>query len=144
MPQSALVIGGSSDIARETMRLLAARRLRKALLAGRHQVGLDSVAEELRSLNVAVETTFLDITDTSRLDFFAADAMIQLGEIDLVIMAVGVLGVSEFDELDAVGVASTLTTNFVGPAAVTLAMAKALRSQGWGRIVMLSSVAGAR
>lgn len=144
MPQSALVVGGSSDIAVETMRLLAGRRLRRALIAGRHVDSLDTVAHELRSLNVTVDTAQLDVTDVDRLDGFAAEALSRLGEIDLVIVAVGDLGIAALDQLDAVGVASTLATNFVGPAAVTLAMAQVLRAQGWGRIVILSSVAGVR
>ena len=68
----------------------------------------------------------------------------RLGEIDLVLVAVGDLGSAALDELDAVAVASTVATNFSGPAAVTLAMAQVLRAQGWGRIVILSSVAGVR
>jgi decaprenylphospho-beta-D-erythro-pentofuranosid-2-ulose 2-reductase len=46
--------------------------------------------------------------------------------------------------LDASRVASLTSTNFTGPAAAMTAFARVLRSQGHGRIVVLSSVAGYR
>jgi len=144
MPQTAVVIGGGSDIARETLRLLALRRLRRALLAGRNVESLEALAQELREAGVTVETALLDVTHVGALDGFSSKAAARLGEIDLVLMAVGDLGVATLDELDALAVASALATNFEGPAAATLALAQVLRKQGWGRIVVLSSVAGVR
>jgi decaprenylphospho-beta-D-erythro-pentofuranosid-2-ulose 2-reductase len=145
MPQSALVIGGGSDIARETLRLLAGRRLRSVLLAGRNQSALEAVADELRVLGVTrSETIHLDVTEVDRLETFAREASARLGEIDLVLVAAGDLGTAALDDLDAPTVASALTTNFAGPAAATMALSAVLRLQGSGRIVVLSSVAGVR
>jgi decaprenylphospho-beta-D-erythro-pentofuranosid-2-ulose 2-reductase len=144
MPQTAVVIGGSSDIARETMRILAGRRLRRVILAGRNAKTLDALAEELGVLGVTAETASLDVIDVAGHDGFAADAVARLGEIDVVLVTAGDLGISSLDELDANAVASIIGTNFTGPAAATLALAKVLRAQGWGRIVVLSSVAGVR
>ncbi len=144
MPQSAVVIGAGSDIARETLRLLAGRRLNRVILAGRNTKSLDALSEELRVWGVTAETTALDVTDVAHLDAFSTDAAARLGEIDLVLMAVGDLGTGALNDLDSAAVASTVATNFGGPAAVTLALARILREQGWGRIVVLSSVAGVR
>jgi len=142
MPQSAVVVGGSSDIARETLRILAGRRLRSVLLAGRDAGSLEAVAAELRTLGVtSAETARLDVSEVGGLDAFAAEAARRLGEIDLVIVAAGDLGTAVIDELDADSVAANIVTNFAGPAAVTLALAHVLRAQGCGRIVILSSVA---
>jgi decaprenylphospho-beta-D-erythro-pentofuranosid-2-ulose 2-reductase len=144
MPQTAVVIGGSSDIARETLRLLAGRRLRRVIVAGRNAKSLDALADELGVLGVTAESASLDVTDVIGHDGFAVEALARLGEIDLVLVTVGDLGTASLDELDAVTVSSLLATNFTGPAAVTFALAKVLRAQGWGRIVVLSSVAGVR
>ena len=144
MPQTVVVIGGSSDIARETLRLLARRRLRRVLLAGRQLDSLQAVADELQVLGVEAETGLLDVTDVGAIAGFASEALARLGEIDLVLVAVGDLGVASLDDLDVFTVEKMLETNFVGPAAVTLAFAQAMRSQGWGRVVVLSSVAGVR
>jgi len=145
MPQTAVVIGGGSDIARETLRLLAERRLRSVLLAGRDATALEAVADELRVLGVAAATTaHLDVTDVGFLEAFANEAGERLGEIDLVLVSVGDLGSSVVEDLDATAVAAAVITNFAGPAAVTMALAQVLRAQGCGRIVVLSSVAGVR
>jgi decaprenylphospho-beta-D-erythro-pentofuranosid-2-ulose 2-reductase len=144
MPQTAVVIGGSSDIASETMRLLASHRLKRVLLAGRNTARLRALADELQALGVEVTTEHLDVTEVGTLDRFATESVARLGEIDLVLMAVGDLGVADLDDMDALTVGSMLATNFSGPAAVTLALAKAMCAQGWGRIVILSSVAGVR
>ena len=145
MPQSAVVLGGSSDIARSLLRALALRRLGRVLLAGRDPASLAESAGELRALGVdEVETVAFDITDVARLDEFAAEAARRLSCIDLVVVATGVLGSADLDDLDASAVSSSLTTNCTGPAAATFAFARVLREQGCGRIVVLSSVAGYR
>lgn len=144
MPQSAVVVGGGSDIARAILRSLADRRLRRVLLAGRDEASLGTAAAELRERGVTVDTAALDVRDPGALDAFAAEAARRLGEIDLVLVAAGVLGTASFDELDAAAVFDSAATNFAGPAAVTMALAKVLRVQGAGRILVLSSVAGVR
>jgi decaprenylphospho-beta-D-erythro-pentofuranosid-2-ulose 2-reductase len=145
MPQSAVVLGGSSDIGRALLRALASRRLERVLLAGRDPASLGETAAELRALGVGtVEVAPLDVTDVGRLEAFADSARARLGEIDLVLVAAGVLGAGGIDELDASAVASSLTTNLTGPAAASVAFARVLRAQGSGRLVVLSSVAGYR
>ena len=47
MPQTAVVIGGTSDIGRSILRALVARRLDRIILAGRDADGLAAVADEL-------------------------------------------------------------------------------------------------
>ena len=67
------------------------------------------------------------------------------GDIDLVLVAAGELDMADLTTLDSRRVASLTTTNFTGPAAAMTAFAMAaLRAQGHGRIVVLSSVAGYR
>jgi decaprenylphospho-beta-D-erythro-pentofuranosid-2-ulose 2-reductase len=145
MPQSAVVIGGGSDIARETLRLLAGRRLQRVILAGRSAEVLEGVAHELGALGVAgASTVVLDVTHIDELERFAATALERLGEIDLVLVAAGDLGTAVVADLDAAAVAAALTTNFVGPAAAIMAFARVLQEQGCGRLVVLSSVAGVR
>jgi decaprenylphospho-beta-D-erythro-pentofuranosid-2-ulose 2-reductase len=144
MPQTAVVVGGTSDIARALLRALVARRLRRIVLIGRDQVGLGAAAAELRALGASeVETLTLDVTDVTRASTVIRDASARLGQVDLVVVASGVLG-AEGDERDPEAVARILSTNATGPAAVLTASASVLREQGHGRIVVLSSVAGVR
>ena len=91
-----------------------------------------------------VLTWSLDVAEIDRLDAFAERAASELGSVDLVLMAVGALGTSDLEALDAKAVSRTIVTNFAGPAAVLGAFVATLRAQGTGRIVVLSSVVGVR
>ena len=145
MPQTAVVLGGTSEIARSVLRSLASRRLRHVVLAGRDEIGLQGAAKELQALGVAsVETALWDATDGDAHAALASDVAERLGKIDLVLVAAGVLGDQEICETDAKEAASVLSTNLTGPAAAMVAFANLLRSQGHGRLVVISSVAGIR
>jgi len=145
MPQTAVVIGGTSDIGRSILRALVARRLRHVILAGRDEVGLRTVAEELLGIGAtSVETAFCDVTDTASHAALARDVATRLGQIDLVLVTAATLGDQEGDEGDPLSTARVLDTNCTGPAAAMVAFAGVLRAQGHGRIVVLSSVAGVR
>ena len=145
MPQTAVVLGGGSDLSRAILRSLAGRRLISVLLAGRNGDSLEVAAEELRGLSIPkVETEQLDVTDIGALEGFADSAATRLGHVDLVLIAAGELDMTDIATLDAARVASLTTTNFTGPAAAMTAFARVLRAQGDGRIVVLSSVAGYR
>jgi decaprenylphospho-beta-D-erythro-pentofuranosid-2-ulose 2-reductase len=145
MPQTAAVIGGGSDLAVEILEQLARSRLRAALLVGPRAASLEVAAGRLRAAGVErVETVELDVTDVDALEGLADDAARTLGAIDLVLVAVGLLGTAELDALDAAEVGRSIAVNFGGPAAAATAFARVLRAQGSGRIVVLSSVAGYR
>ena len=145
MPQNVVVLGGSSDLARAILRDLSARRLQHVLLAGRNPAALEIVAKELRELGAErVETAAFDAREAATHDALADDAVARLGSVDLVIVAAGVLGTSELDDLEPARVADEITTNFTGLAAAMIAFARIMRRQGFGRIVVLSSAAAVR
>lgn len=65
-------------------------------------------------------------------------------DLDLVVMAAGVLGDQQLAAADPDQAARILTTNLVGPAAALTAAAARMREQRHGTLVVLSSVAGLR
>lgn len=144
MPQTAVVVGGTSEIARAVVRGLVPRRLTRVVLAGRDTESLNSAAKELVALGADAMVATLDVTDVEGHTAFAEEAADRLGEIDLVLVAAGVLGDQETDAADPVAAHRVLETNCSGPAGVLTAFANVLRRQGQGRIVVLSSVAGVR
>jgi decaprenylphospho-beta-D-erythro-pentofuranosid-2-ulose 2-reductase len=145
MPQSAVVVGGTSELAFSVLEELARRRLDGVVLTGREAGGLERTAARLRALGVTKVTTVVhDVRDVDGAQALAEAARAQLGQIDLVLVAAGALGSSEVETLGARGVADTITTNFTGPAALVAELAAVLRAQGSGRIVVLSSVAAVR
>jgi decaprenylphospho-beta-D-erythro-pentofuranosid-2-ulose 2-reductase len=145
MPQTAVVIGGGSDLALAVMRRLASRRLRALVLVGRDIARLDQAAKELSDLGVkSVATLVSDVCDAGGHEALAHDCEQLLGSVDLVVVAAGSLGSAELDALRAEDVARSIETNFAGPAAAITAFATLMRAQGYGRIVVFSSVAGVR
>lgn len=144
-PQSLLLLGGSSDIGLATARALVARRARTVVLAGRRPDALEAPAAELRDLGAErVATLAFDADDTASHGGFADDAFSRHGDIDVVLVAFGVLGDQRQAEEDPQEAVDVLRTNLVGAASIGLHAARHLRRQGHGTLVALSSVAGER
>jgi decaprenylphospho-beta-D-erythro-pentofuranosid-2-ulose 2-reductase len=144
-PQSVVVLGGTSDIARETVNLFAADRCRSVVLAGRDPAALEKAAVGLRPSVSRVETVQFDATSTDGIEETVRRCFEAAGEpVDVVIVAVGELGHQETDETDPDRIARMVTVNLTWPVAAMAAVANRLTTQGHGRIVVLSSVAGYR
>ena len=144
-PQSVLVLGGSSELARAILRRLVARRARTVILAGRDPERLKEAAAELSSLGAdVVEMLPFEATDTASHQGLVDDVFGRHGDIDLVLFAFGTLGTPERDAADATGAAEVAAVNFVGSVSAGIAVAGHLRRQGHGTLMALSSVAGVR
>jgi len=145
MPQTAVLLGGTSDIGLEILRQLAGRRLDHVVLAGRDPGSLRFAANGLQSAGVPrVQILEWDASDPASSAGLGDRAREFLGEIDLVVLAAGDLGTAELSDLDAARVFEMMAVNVAGPAAALLDLGKALAAQGAGQIVVLSSVAGMR
>ena len=127
--QSVLVVGGHSDIARALIERLRRERPLRVVLG-------------VRSPQTPDELHF-DALDRSSHGAFVDEAFAG-GDIDLVVVAVGVLGDQAADERDAEAAVAVMETNFVGAVSVLIPIVERLRSQGHGAIVVLSSVAAER
>jgi decaprenylphospho-beta-D-erythro-pentofuranosid-2-ulose 2-reductase len=144
-PQSVLVLGGSSEIAQTIVDRLVAARCRTVVLAGRPGERLREASVRATAAGAdVVETVEFDATDVESHRVTIDSVFDKFGDIDLVLVAAGVLGSQEEFEHDPVATASVLTTNFTGLAAAMIAVAERMRQQGHGRLVVLSSVAGER
>jgi decaprenylphospho-beta-D-erythro-pentofuranosid-2-ulose 2-reductase len=144
-PQSLLVLGGASEIAQAVVASVAGRRCRTVVLAGREGPRLTEAVERARSAGVdQVEAVRFEATDIEGHGELVRSLFDRFGGFDMVLVAAGVLGDQQADEHDPVGTARVITTNFTGLAAAMVAVADRLRAQGYGRLVVLSSVAGDR
>ncbi len=143
--QSALVLGGGSEIAQAIVARLVDRGCKTVILAGRRPDDLAVAAKELeRRGATTVETVEFDARDAGSHERVVGDSFDRHGDIDLVLVAFGVLGHGAGLDLDPAVAAETVQTNYVGAVSSGLAAAQRLRSQGHGVIVVLSSVAGER
>ncbi|MET7473180.1 decaprenylphospho-beta-D-erythro-pentofuranosid-2-ulose 2-reductase [Streptomyces sp. NPDC005648] len=143
LPQSLLVLGGTSEIALATARRLVARRTRVVWLAGRPSPALETAAEQLRAVGADVHTVGFDALDPDSHEAVLGKVFAE-GDIDLVLLAFGVLGDQAHDERDPAAAVRVAQTNYTGAVSAALVSARALQTQGHGSLVVLSSVAGER
>jgi decaprenylphospho-beta-D-erythro-pentofuranosid-2-ulose 2-reductase len=142
--QSVLVLGGGSDIARATVRALVARRARRVVLAARRPHELEAAADELRAAGAEVDLSEFDADDADSHERVVGELFGRLGDVDLVLVAFGVLGDQERSLDDPASARAVLNTNFVAAASAMVSVARRLRAQGHGTLVVLSSVAAER
>ncbi len=144
-PQSVLVLGGGSDIAMATLRLLVRARTRTVVLAGRDPQALEPAVFELQDLGAErVDAVGFDADDTTSHAAFFDDVFSSHGDFDVVLLAFGVLGDQARAEADPEAATAILRTNFLGAASAGLHASRRLREQGHGIVIALSSVAGER
>jgi decaprenylphospho-beta-D-erythro-pentofuranosid-2-ulose 2-reductase len=144
-PQTVLVLGGNSEIAIATLQHLAVHRLRSVVLAGRDTAQLERAATDLRRKGISEATVIqFDAKDTASHSEVLAEAFDRLGDVDVVILAFGILGDQDEAERDPAVAIDIAMTNYVGALSSGLVVAHRLREQGHGTLVVLSSVAGER
>ncbi len=143
---SVLVLGGASEIGVAIASLLAAPRSATVVLAGRHGDSLAEAASALQSAGAGrVETVHFDATDAASHDeVIESSARAAGGDLDVIVLAFGILGDQQVDEAGGDGAVRVATVNYVGAVSAGLAAARQLRRQGHGCLVALSSVAGER
>jgi decaprenylphospho-beta-D-erythro-pentofuranosid-2-ulose 2-reductase len=141
--QSVLLLGGSSEIGVSIAKALVSSRARTVLLAGRDEARMRAPAAELRDAGAdTVGLLHFDADDLESHPAFVDEAFSRQGDIDLVVVAFGLLGGREPRDRDqALAVAAT---NYAGAVSVLLPVASRLEAQGHGTIVVLSSVAASR
>jgi decaprenylphospho-beta-D-erythro-pentofuranosid-2-ulose 2-reductase len=139
-----VVAGGTSEIALAIVRALQAAEPREVALLGRELAGLERAAEELRAQGCAeVFAQQMDATEVERHGEAVSAAIDRLGGVDVAILAVGVLGEQGVPD-DASAAVEVLTVNLLGAGSLLLHLAHAMRAQGSGALVVLSSVAAER
>jgi len=142
-PQSVLVLGGGSEIARALLERLT--RARRVVLAGRPgSATVAAAAGELRSRGIDVRTADMDANDPASVVGAVDSAFAGGADIDLVVIAFGVLGDQAAAEADPRQAIEVATVDYTSQVAAGLAASKHLRAQGHGTVVALSSVAGER
>ncbi|HEX8972069.1 decaprenylphospho-beta-D-erythro-pentofuranosid-2-ulose 2-reductase [Oryzihumus sp.] len=142
--QRVLLLGGTSEIALATAeRLLARRRGVHVTLAARPGPRRSTAAAALAARGAQVDEVDFDAGE-SRTWQSAVEAAFTGGDVDVAVVAAGVLGDPEraWQDLDAA--LAMVQVNYTAAVGCGVLLAGAMRAQGHGTIVALSSVAGER
>lgn len=143
-PHSVLLLGGSSEIGLAITRELLKRGAAHVVLAGRPSAALDRAAADLRDRDVSISALPFDADDVTSHPDVLDQAVTAAGDIDVAVLAFGSLGRQEHDEIDALAAVAVARTNYLGAVSMLTVVANQMRSQGHGKIIVLSSVAGER
>ncbi|HET8993174.1 MAG TPA: SDR family NAD(P)-dependent oxidoreductase [Rhodococcus sp. (in: high G+C Gram-positive bacteria)] len=142
-PGIIVVFGGRSEIGVEIAARLAQGRT--VVLAARRADHLDEPVSQVRAAGAAAVHTVE--FDADALDTHPAvlDSIIAAhGPIDVAVLAFGILGDQVRAETDPAHAVAVVHTDYVAQVGLLTVLAQRLRSQGSGRIVVFSSVAGWR
>ncbi|WP_127781691.1 decaprenylphospho-beta-D-erythro-pentofuranosid-2-ulose 2-reductase [Rhodococcus sp. X156] len=142
-PQTLLLLGGTSEIALATAAAYAGRRPLRVILAARPSARRDAAELTLRELGATVESVDFDAraTDTHPK---AIEQCFVGGDVDVSLVAFGLLGDQEQAWTDVSAAVALAETNYVGAVSVGVLLAERLQAQGHGSIVALSTVAAER
>ena len=141
-PQTIVLLGGTSEIGRAIVDELLAPATRTLVLACRRPA--EAEPDRFARDGLAVVVEHFDAADTETHDAFIRKLAAEHGDIDVAIIAFGVLGSqADFDD-DPHAAAQAVHVNYTGAVAASLALAGQMRRQGHGHIAVLSSVAGER
>lgn len=143
VPQSVLLLGGTSDIALAVAERYLARGASRIVLAARPSAAREEARRRLAAPGVALELLDLDARDPAG-HRAVVDAAAAGGDIDVAVVAFGVLGDQERAWQDHAAAVELAEVNYVGAVSFGVLLAERMRTQGHGVIVALSSVAGER
>lgn len=141
-PQSILLLGGASDMGLAVVEEFLSRGPARVVLAARSGEDMTGpVARCEKAGASSVETIDFDATafDTHE---EVIDAAWTAGDIDLAIVAFGVLGDNEQQWQDQKQAVLAAQVNYTGAVSVGVLLADRMKKQGHGQIVVFSSVAG--
>jgi decaprenylphospho-beta-D-erythro-pentofuranosid-2-ulose 2-reductase len=142
-PQSVLLLGGTSEIGLAVVEKFTQDRSLRVVLAGRPGTRLDEAAQRLREKGCTVGVVPFDAR-APETHLEVVEKAFADGDIDVTVVAFGVLGDQEKAWTDVEAAREMAEVNYVAPVTVGVALADRLTRQGHGHIVALSSVAGER
>lgn len=141
----AIVTGGAGGLGRRICHALARAGSHVAVVYARSRQEAQEVAGQLRAYGVETEAVACDVTDPGQVQDMAARVLERFGRIDILVNDAAYNRWIPFHDLDALTHeewSRILNVNLTGPMLCTKAVAPAMRRQGGGRIVNISSIAG--
>jgi len=139
-----VVLGGTSDIGLAIASALSGPATRHVVLACRDTDTGSAAAAALDVGPADVAVVPFDALDVASHAELVDELAERFGDLDVVVLAFGILGSQATFDGDPAAAAAAVTVNYTGAVSAGLAVANRLRTQGHGRLVVLSSVAGER
>lgn len=142
-PSSVLVVGGTSDIGLAVVERLGTGARLRVVLAARPSPRRDAAVQRLTGGGHDVAVVDFDAEDTAS-HVGTVEQAFAGGDLDVVVVAVGLLGDQEQAWQDQAAAVRLLQVNATAAVSTGVLVAQHLRRQGHGTVVALSSVAAER
>ncbi len=142
-PQTILLLGGTSEIGLAICEeYLRAQPLRVILACMPGDELAEASAEQLKTAGATrVDLLDFDATDTASHPAVIDKAWSE-GDVDVAIVAFGLLGDAEELWQDQAKAVLTAQVNYTGAVSVGVLLAQQMKAQGYGQIIAMSTVAG--
>src|SRR6266700_4427239 len=141
----AVITGGASGIGLATARALYAKGAH-IVLSDINSQGLQQAGQRVRELNPSSTSQIIlapaDVTSEEQMQELMREALSASGRIDLVMTSAGIGRGGPIDTFSGEEMQTMLNINFMGTYHAVRAALPAMRQQGTGHFVMMSSVAG--
>jgi decaprenylphospho-beta-D-erythro-pentofuranosid-2-ulose 2-reductase len=144
--QNIVLFGGTSDIGHAILHRIVKPGVARVVLVSRDIDAAEARTQSLadRFPDVDIHHVRFDAGDARTLPQVVGSVVEEIGDIDIAVIAHGLLN----EGLDYYSHPETLVdladVNFTGAMVLMYSLAARMRSQGYGKIVLLSSVAGER
>ena len=142
----ALVTSGNGGLGQRICHALAKEGVHLAVMYAQSRDQAESVARELTSRYQINAAAFAcDITDGTAVEGVVGDVTRHFGRLDILVNDAAYNKAIPFPDLDGLTMEvwdKIIAVNLTGPMRLTKAVAPAMKAQGRGRIVNISSVAG--
>ncbi|MFM8793701.1 MAG: SDR family NAD(P)-dependent oxidoreductase [Acidimicrobiales bacterium] len=146
VPQHIVLFGGTSEIGLAVLEGLVRPGVAHVPLVCRDVEAGGRAASAMGNLDddVHVEVVRFDAADAGAMSDVVGEVCSASGDIDVAVVAQGLLG-QDADHFSGTGtLVDVMAVNATATIALLYALATRMREQGYGRIVLLSSVAGQR
>ncbi|MCE2735857.1 MAG: SDR family NAD(P)-dependent oxidoreductase [Acidimicrobiaceae bacterium] len=144
--QNIVLFGGTSEIGIAILKRLVKPGVARVVLVSRNIDAAEVASEGLSSQFPEVDFHHIrfDASDASAMQNVVASVAEEVGDIDVAVIAQGLLneGSDYYSHPD--GLVEMANVNFTGTMTLMYALAARVKAQGYGKIVLLSSVAGER
>jgi 3-oxoacyl-[acyl-carrier protein] reductase len=141
--QVAIITGGGSGIGLGVGSRIA-QESGRVVLVDINEEALAQAKEALREVPGQVETMRVDITNEAEVRDLMQSVVAQFGQMDVVVNSAGIVGKTAINivDYDLASFRHVIDVNLIGSFLITKYAVQAMLPRGYGRILLLASIAG--
>lgn len=144
--QNIVLFGGTSEIGQAILRRIVKPGVSRLVLVSRDIDAANRVSQDLVGMHPELDVHHIryEASDASSMEHVVAEVAESIGDIDIAVVAQGLLNENVDYYSSPSALIDVVNVNMTGEMVMLYALAARMRSQGYGKIVVLSSVAGER